>query len=244
MARVREVLAAFREAPVCNLDRVVGRRPFLILAPHPDDESLACGGLLAAARARGQQAYVAVLTDGSGSHPQSPSFPPARLKALREAEARAAVDALGLEPDGLVFLDQPDGRAPHDGPAFAAVVERLARWCRARHVCTVLTTWRHDPHCDHEAASKIADELCRRLAARHFACPVWGWTLDGDLELHSPVPNAVRVDIGAFREAKRRAVAAHRSQTTALISDSPYGFTLDPAFLELFDQPWEVFIEV
>ncbi len=47
-----------------------GAAPIVVLAPHPDDESLGCGALLAAAFA-GKGARVVCLTDGSGSHPGS-----------------------------------------------------------------------------------------------------------------------------------------------------------------------------
>ena len=72
--------------------RTLGRT--VVLAPHPDDESLGCGGLLARLAAHGVPARVVVVTDGAQSHPGSAAYPPERLRALREAEARAAVAAL------------------------------------------------------------------------------------------------------------------------------------------------------
>ena len=51
-----------------------------------------------------------------------------------------------------------------------------------------------------------------------------------------------RLDIARHLPAKRRAIAAHRSQTTDLIADDPAGFRMPPAFRALFDQPFEVFL--
>ena len=243
MIRAADALAAFRAAPICDLRDLTGGRPVLVLAPHPDDESLACGGMIAETCARGQDIYVAILTDGTGSHPQSPTWPPARLKALRESEARAAVAELGLPPDRIVFLEQSDSKAPHEGAGFGALVDRITSWARERAVCTICTTWQHDPHCDHEAAAKIATEVARRLAARLFLCPVWGWTLPENHPLPAPIESAARLDITARLPAKRRAIAAHQSQTTQLIHDSPFGFQLPPTFLAQFEEPWEVYIE-
>ena len=96
---------------------------------------------------------------------------------------------------------------------------------------------------DHLAASKVAAALCPRIAARHLACPVWGWTLRRGGHVAGPLPRAMRLDIADTLPAKRRAVAAHRSQTTDLIQDAPNGFRLTADFLALFDRPWEVYIE-
>jgi LmbE family N-acetylglucosaminyl deacetylase len=236
------MLDAFRSAPMRDLDAIVGDRPILVLAPHPDDESLACGGLIAAACASGREVFVAVLTDGSQSHPGSRAWPPAALAALRAAEARAAVAALGLPENRIFFLGQADTKVPTAGPDFLVLVDRLAGWARAHRIGTVCTTWVHDPHCDHEAASMLASELCRRIEARHLACPVWGWTLPPDAELPAPIPRAARLDISAYLPAKRRAIAAHRSQITGMIDDSPHGFRLTAEMLATFDRPWEVFL--
>src|SRR5947199_6892968 len=108
MARAAEVLAALRSLLVADYDVITGGEPVLVLAPHADDESCGCGGLIAEASARGRPIAVAALTDGTGSHPHSRAYPPAKLAALREGEAREAVSALGLAPDRIRFLGLPD----------------------------------------------------------------------------------------------------------------------------------------
>ena len=238
-----EMLAVFEELPVRDLDDILAAGPLLVLAPHPDDESIGCGGLIATAIARGREVHVAILTDGTGSHPESPSTPPARLRAIREAEARNAVTILGVSADRLRFLAQPDAHAPHEGPAFEAIAADARDIVERHGIATILTTWRHDPHCDHEAASLLAAAVARRTGARQLEFPVWGWTLPRDRGLAAEPPKwGARLDISAVLPTKRRAIAAHLSQTTALITDSPYGFQLPAEFLALFDRPWEVFV--
>lgn len=70
----------------------------IIVAPHPDDEVLACGGLLQLLHAQGTRTVLLAVTDGDASHPGSTLLPPATLARLRPQETLAAMRALGLEP--------------------------------------------------------------------------------------------------------------------------------------------------
>ena len=75
---------AWRALPEGQLDDIIGSGTCLVLAPHPDDESLGCGGLIAACVAANRPPLVVVLTDGAGSHPGSVAYPPDRLRAARK----------------------------------------------------------------------------------------------------------------------------------------------------------------
>ncbi|WP_428493490.1 PIG-L deacetylase family protein [Rhodopila sp.] len=243
MSTAGECQSAWRGLKLGSLDDVIGSGTCLILAPHPDDESLGCGGLIAMCAAAGRMPLVVVLTDGAGSHPNSRDFPPDRLRALRAREVLEATACLGLAPDRLVLLRQPDTAAPHDGPGFAAVVARLVGLIRREPTFTaILAPWRHDPHCDHTAASLIAAAVAECSGIKHLAFPVWGWTLPPE----TPIPGApavgCRLDISLFLGAKRAALKAHRSQYGGLITDDPAGFQLPHTLLSVFDTAFETFI--
>lgn len=242
MIRAEDVLRALERLPWRDRDEIVGAAPLLVLAPHPDDESLGCGGLIAESCARGRDVHVAILTDGTGSHPSSPSYPAPRLRALRQREALAAVEALGLDATRVSFMELKDTQAPRSGPAFSRAVERLIALARRTGAGAICATWRHDPHCDHEAAHLIAEAAAAATGARLVSYPVWGWTLPGNHELPEEVLSGARLDIAAHLPAKRRAVAAHASQHSGLIDDDPRGFRLPPALLSVFDRPFEVFL--
>ena len=245
--RAGDVLRAWRALPEVTLGEVCGAGDPLVLAPHPDDESLGCGGLIACAVAAGRSPLVVVLTDGAGSHPGSAEYPPARLAAVREAETVEAAGRLGLGAERVVFLREADTRAPREGPALDAVAGRLCALV-ARHGCTaLLSSWAGDPHCDHLAADRAARLAAARLAASgdgvvHWSYPVWGWTLAEDAAVPGGVVAGGRLDVGAQMEAKRRAVAAHRSQHGLVVGDDPEGFVLPRALLHHFEGPWEVFL--
>ena len=77
---VEGFFAAARQLPVAPLEALVGDKGLVVVAPHPDDESLGCGGLIAEARRLGRAVRLVVVTDGCGSHTHSALYPPERLR--------------------------------------------------------------------------------------------------------------------------------------------------------------------
>lgn len=242
MTTVAAVLAGFDRLPFAT-DAAIAGDACLILAPHPDDESLGCGGLIARLCDRGTPPVIVILTDGSRSHPNSASYPPARLAALREDEAAVAVGRLGLPADRLHFLRATDAAAPHQGPALEALADSLAALVATYASTTLLTTWPHDPHCDHLAAWHLARAVARRLALRLLCYPVWGMLLPPETILPDQPWTGHRLDITDVLDRKRRAIAAHVSQATGLIADDPDGFRLPAALLATFTRPTEHYLE-
>ena len=236
------ILARMRALPFATPDALLGAGVPLILAPHPDDESLGCGGLIAACCAMGRPPIVVVLTDGARSHPGSAAFPPARLVALRAAETRAAVAALGLAPSRLHFMGLPDGEVPRTGQAMQDAAVALAAIAQRAGVGTILGSWEHDPHADHLAAHTIAARAAALTGTRLLSYPVWGWALPPRRRLDVGAIVGARIDITAQLPLKRRAIAAHASQHGAVVADDPRGFRLPATLLAALDQPFEVFL--
>lgn len=242
MATAGQLHRAWRALPAGQVTDVTGDGCCLVLAPHPDDESLGCGGLIAACCARRQPPVVAILTDGSMSHPGSKSYPPARMASLRETETRTATRILGLADDRLIFLRCTDLEAPHAGPMFVSIVEHLAAVIRQFGCTAILAPWRLDPHCDHEAASLAAAAAATETGIRHLEYPVWGWTLPADSPIGDVTPRGWRIDIAEFVAAKRAAIAAHASQDSDLIKDDPSGFRLPESLTAQLQEPWETYL--
>lgn len=237
---------AFLEAaaalPVARIDALAGARGLLVVAPHPDDESLGCGATIAAAIDAGRAVRIVVLSDGIGSHPNSLAYPPERLRRLRETETLAAAAALGLAPDAVSFLRLPDREVPSAGPEAERAATAIAEAARATDAGAILVTWRHDPHCDHAAAYAIVRLAAPRLpgvAIHEYS--VWGWALPANREV-GPAPAGLRIATTAHAERKRQAVGAHRSQLSDLIDDDPGGFRLDDATLDRLLGPYEIFL--
>jgi LmbE family N-acetylglucosaminyl deacetylase len=241
---VGEVLTAADSLPVRQVPEALADRPFVVIAPHPDDESLACGGLIAEACRQGLRGQVVVVSDGAGSHPNSKAYPPERLTDLREMEARQAGAELGLRPEEMVFLRLPDRFVPYEGGEAERAINVIADCVKESEAGSLFVSWRHDPHCDHEASYRIAREVQRRIGnVKLFEYVVWGHTLPQSTEA-DPIRGGFRISIDPeAMERKRRAIAAHRSQVTTLIDDDPGGFLFSQIDLARFDRPYEFFLE-
>ena len=241
---VGEVLAAAHSLPFRPVRYALEDRPFVVVAPHPDDESLACGGLIADACRQGVRGKVVIVSDGAGSHPNSKAYPPDRLASLREEEATVAGAELGLRPEEMLFLGLPDRFVPHEGEQAERAIGIIFDCVREMGAGSLFVSWRHDPHCDHEASYRIAREVQRRVGkVKLFEYVVWGHTLPPSTKV-DPIRSGFRISIDhEAMEKKRRAIAAHRSQTTAVIDDDPGGFLFSQIDLDHFDGAYEFFLE-
>ncbi|KQP85387.1 GlcNAc-PI de-N-acetylase [Methylobacterium sp. Leaf113] len=235
-------LAAAERLPVADLDALIDGKGLVVVAPHPDDESLGCGGIIAEARARGRDVRIVIVSDGCGSHTHSALYPPEKLRDLRETELVDAAGILGVPAEAVTFLRLPDAGVPSTGPVAEDAAERIAAIAQDADAGAVCVTWGHDPHCDHQASAALV-RLARPALGpiRIFAYPVWGWTLPEGTEV-GPGPTGFRVDVTVHRAAKTAAIGAHRSQTTDLIADDPTGFRLEPEMIARFTGPYEIFV--
>ncbi|MES1203504.1 MAG: PIG-L family deacetylase [Pseudomonadota bacterium] len=218
-------------------------KPILVIAPHPDDEVLGCGGLLAACAAAGVRAHVAILTDGSLSHPGSATWSQRRIAARRAAEARRAAQILGVSRHALSLLGLRDGRLLFDRTQMARASGVLLRLARRTNARTIFVSWRHDPHPDHTAAALIADHLRRQaphLRVLHY--PIWGHLLPHDVPIADGPWRALRLDVTRWLRVKRRALAAYRTQTTTLIADAPITLRLRREQLDALLTRSEIFL--
>lgn len=198
-----------RDLPALDLD--VDR--LLVVAAHPDDETLGAAGLLATAAARGIPVDLVVATDGERSHPDSPTHTPATLALLRRRELHAAMGQLGLSA-APVFLGLPDGGTDEHRDAIAAAVTHALDRAGSDRVL-VLSPWRGDGHRDHRVVGEIVEEVCaaRGVHSRAFPIWLWHWGTSDDV----PWDRAERLALDpSVQDAKTRALDAHASQLRPL----------------------------
>lgn len=231
------VLQAAAAAPGVTIHTLSNGGDVLVLAPHPDDETLGCGAAIAALTDMGRRAQVVVVTDGGQSHPASLSHPPDTLRQLRAAEVTRAVDILtdGRGP-APVLLGYPDGDAPEGDDAVARIHAFMTPATAA-----VWVTWGGDPHHDHQRTARLAARLVADDPARAlWSYPIWGRFDPGAAEFD---PDAVvRFDTASWQPRKAAAIAAHASQMTGLIADDPGGFRMTDAHQQHFLTTPEIFL--
>lgn len=242
MKSAGELIAAFSNLPFCDLDQISAEGTSLVVAPHPDDESLGCGGFIAESCAHGRPPVVVVMTDGTASHPSSASYPADRLRELREGETGTALSILGLSSERLHFMRLRDSAMPLRGRPYALAVAKLRRIILSYRCKTIFAPWLHDPHCDHETTQLMVRAAAKSLGLPIYSYPVWGWLLPPQQILAEDTVEGWRLNITVHLDRKRRAIASHRSQYSDLINDDPKGFRLPIELLSTFERPYETFI--
>jgi LmbE family N-acetylglucosaminyl deacetylase len=185
----------------------------LVVAPHADDETLGCGGLIAAQARTGRRVTVVYLTDSAGSPPGLPA-----VARQRRAEAEAALSLLGVDVGRTAWLDLPDGtldRLPAEVRRQA--VGQMARLIGEHRPGEVVAPYRAGGSTEHTAACALTREaLAAAGGGRLLEYPVWAWW--NPFRLRRRLGNRVGnlcLALGSDRALKRRALACHRSQVVA-----------------------------
>ena len=147
--------------------QIFGARSILILAPHPDDEIVACGIAGSRAAAFGARVFVLYLTTGMPERaalwPWQRTGHPARVRR-RRGEAEAAAALIGFEPVG--FLDRPSRRLREHLDDAAAEGANAIAGCAAQGLWVPAFEGAHQ---DHDAANALAARFRDRMAVWEFA---------------------------------------------------------------------------
>ncbi len=221
---------------------VVGEEPcrrLVVVAAHPDDESLGAGGLIATAAAAGVTVYVVLLTAGEASRHAPPGSTRHSLARVRLAEMENALARLAPE-SYLVFLGAPDGQV---GQSEEVVARSLIHLLRDGSGTLLVAPWRHDGHDDHDAAGRAAAVAAEASGARLLEYPLLGWpvTMPG-----SPYRDALRrLDLTEqARAQKAAAIRAHVSQVGPADDRTDGKAPLPRHVLAHFDGPTEHYVEL
>ena len=198
-----------------------------IVSPHPDDETLAAGGLIFALRSLGVAVQVLAVTDGEGSHPGHPA-----LAAVRCAEQSEALDRLGVDT-APVRLGFADGAVAAGEAGLVDAIER-----HSSNAELIVAPWKGDGHTDHGACGRAALEAARRTGADVLAYPVWAWQWAHPADLAVLPMRRHELDEGAH-EAKLSAMRCYPSQTTGAFG----AVILDEGVLARFRRRSEVFVD-
>lgn len=193
----------------------------MLVAPHPDDEALACSVILQRAVRAGAAIQVLYATDGDDNPwPQRVLERKWRLEAadrkrwgkLRRAEALAALGTLGVRPADARFLGLPDQR----------LTDLLITYCRSafEQFATSINDWSpthvlvpsiHDTHPDHNALAVILRLVLAKLYPGETPVSVWAYAVHGKSKAFFGRAQKLRQS-RADVAVKERAIRCHKTQ--------------------------------
>ncbi|WP_433558587.1 PIG-L family deacetylase [Pseudonocardia xinjiangensis] len=182
-------------------DRVV------VVAAHPDDETLGAAGVLRALHAAGAVITLVVATDGEAAYPGLGEAARRELGTARRAELAAALEVQGLAEVPVHWLGLPDSALQEHADALQQALEPLLADADA-----YLAPWSGDPHPDHQAAGAAA-AAAAPVTAHGWSYPIWtwAWTEPGGPAVPWERARVVALDEPA-RAIRRRAVVCFASQ--------------------------------
>jgi LmbE family N-acetylglucosaminyl deacetylase len=259
--QVRQLYKAVMQRTITPIEPQALKRSAIVFSPHPDDETLGCGGTIIRKKNAGADVKVVFMTDGRRSHRHL--LAEGDLKRIRAGEAVAANRCLGLAESDLFFLEFEDGRLEERcDDAIVKVSEVLMR----QQPYEIFIPYYKETPLDHLATNKIvlaALQLERNRPAI-YEYPIWFWrhwpwtsvplgsrwaifrfmkdTALANISLLSDFRSSIY--IGDVLEGKRMALTAYKSQMTKLIPDSRWltlGDVANGEFLNCFLQEYEIF---
>ena len=174
----------------------------LVVSPHPDDESIGCGGTLRKHVVEGDHVRVLFLTSGEqGGH----DLDPEETRLIREREAQQAAKVLGITD--IEFWRQRDGALR----ASRVLTERFVEYMQSYEPDVIYVPNEYESHADHRAAARLIRAARRRITIdpKIFAFEIW-----------TPLTTMDQIiDITPYIEEKIAAIRAYKSQCSVLRFD-------------------------
>lgn len=215
-------------------------RVVLVFAPHPDDETLACGGTIAKKVRQGEDVHVVFLTDGRNSHLHALGIcsdpAPGELAPIRKQEAGEATKVLGVKPENLVFLDIEDSSL---GPKSKVAEDKVRQILLDLLPHEVYYPDEADLHRTHRATCEVVEAALSRLdfSPERYQYVVWA----DEAGYRGNKARQIAVDVTETLHLKKRAINEYRSQIT-VYSKQQSRPVLTDSFLRSFLDDHERFI--
>lgn len=187
-----------------------GAQRLLCIQPHPDDNEVGAGATIAKLAAKGCEVFFLTITDGSKGT-SDPSISAKEMQAIRQAEAKAAGELLGVKEQ--IFLDFIDGEAPAPAELRDPIIEQI-RKIRPDFVLTADPWLPYEAHQDHRNVGMAVAEAVLCSGNIHYlqdGPQPWEVTA---LVFHSTTKPNTFINIDGFWERKIEAMRAHKSQFT------------------------------
>lgn len=209
----------------------------VILSPHPDDEVLGCGGLLAHAAIKGVPVMIVAVTDGEQCYPGHLAWPREKLRAARTTELHRAVAALGLDARCILPLHMHDGSVEVAAETLTGLLRDLLMPSDL-----VFAPFEADGHPDHDATFIAARQAVCEVGCRLLQYPIWAWHWMAPQGADFAALDLRRLSLTeTIRRKKLNAIECFETQTGQGRPEIEAPI-LPPHVLERFTRPFEVFV--
>ena len=215
-------LAALTPLPAWNPPAV----RTLVVVPHPDDESLAVGGVIRAQTLRGTDTTIVAVTDGENAYDGVSG-----LGEVRRVEQTKALARLGVSSDRIIRFGLPDSDvASHEQRLVRDLMPLVSRDTH------LIAPWKGDFHPDHQSCGHAAAEVARQTGAKFVSYFFWTWHF-GTIALLSGLPLRRFPLTPDLLKAKSDALSCHQSQLIREGGDP----ILPASLLAPASRPFEIF---
>lgn len=188
----------------------------LVIAPHPDDDVIGCGGSIIKHVKNGHEVTVVYMTSGDAG---SAITPKRELARIRENEAITSTTSLGVKPENLIFLRNPDGYLECNQKNLVELIELI----RSKMPDLVYTPHKEDGHKDHRVSHELTVEAVGRAAGPWFQeakGKPWSTNTVLGYEVWTPMNSPQYVeDISEEIGKKVEAILLHESQVAGIKYD-------------------------
>ena len=215
----------------------------LVLAPHPDDETFGCGGLIASKIKQGTEVYILFFTRGE----RSLSFvDDEEVKEKRTESAYMAAKILGIDEKNISWLDLPDGSIPRkDQVEFDKMKKEVEQIIDENEIAEIFAPHYMEGWSDHLAAYEAATDIANSYDGQVtlYLYWVWAWYYVGLKQIFTlPWKRMYLLAIEDVYDTKEAAMRAYFSAKT--LKGDPYMGHLPEVFLKAFEWKYELFEKV
>lgn len=208
------------------------KKKSIIFAPHPDDETLGCGGSIIRMLHEGYDVYVVIITDGRYCLTDlgvSSGPTPNEIKEIRKQETLRAIKILGLSENNLIFLNFEEKHLERNEKQLCKkIVEILDDVCPSK----VFFPQQKEYNIDHRISNRAIRTALSMSNTKPIECQytiAWSFPYyllfhvlnDSTLDLLAKIghQNLVTSDVSDLLELKKKAIDEYKSQVTIIAED-------------------------
>jgi len=213
----------------------------LVIAPHPDDESFACGALIAKYKEKGHSVNIIIVTDGRASSPKE-AISQKNLITIRHNETLNAIKKLGCKDKDIIFLNYEDSRTSN---YKNKIEQNLIHYIKKLNPSLIASPFLLDKHNDHATIASIVEKLQsdKSIISDVIYYPLWFWPKIALSTIFSKKYKTYKLNASPYLKIKEEAILAHKSQFENITGSKKWGY-LDPHIINMQLKPYELYFKL